>query len=420
MDNLPFAPNTTIIAGVWLGSPLEQVAGSRHTITIRWVALSQERAAERRSIAMRILARAPEPVASPERSVSLKKSIVPLSLPTTVVVLVVLLSFPVPDRVGSGSRSGGGCGAAPPAVPGETAALSMLVDGLQREYRLHLPADYDQNTATSLVLAFHWYGGNAHNMESATWWSRHAEEHGYIAVYPQSTSFESRSGAITSWNDLSCSASSGPEGPTCSESRMGPTPPECGERRDCVWCTCHDDVAFADQLLDELEHTLCIDLDRIYATGISNGAMFAHRLGCDMGDRFAAVAPVAGTLAKGFNCAPGSSTSTSIMQLYADHDGLVPADGSEGTGGHFFVPVADVMDAWAAPTSQGCDDIETAYPTSMDGMRGLECTQRANCATGAEVVSCSWAGDHSSASGIHVPFGNDVIWQFFSKNSKQR
>jgi polyhydroxybutyrate depolymerase len=298
----------------------------------------------------------------------------------------------------------------------------MLVDGLEREYRLHLPPDYDQNTASSLVLVFHQYGRNAHNMESVTWMSHHANKNGYIAVYPQSTSFvDPTEGTVYTWNDLSCNASPGPEGPTCSpDAYWVPFPPECGEPTDCNWCTCYDDLAFVEQLLDELEDTLCIDLNRVYATGLGHGAMFAYRLGCDMADRYAAIAPVAGMPAKGFSCAPGGSASTSIMHLHPNRSGKYPADGSESDHGWFYVPVDDVIDAWASPASQGCDDIETPYPTSKDGTEGLRCAQRANCATGAEVVSCYWVGNHSSAEGVAIHFGNDVIWEFFDKNSKQR
>jgi polyhydroxybutyrate depolymerase len=316
-----------------------------------------------------------------------------------------------------------GCGHEPPAVPGETEVLSMLVDGLEREYRLHLPAGYDQNTASSLVLAFHEWQSNARDYESLTWTSRHADEHGYIAVYPQSTSYEDPAiyGTLTSWNDLSCNASPGPEGPTCSPDAWWPSfPPECGEPTLCNWCTCHDDLAFVEQLLDQLGDTLCIDLDRVYATGAGNGAMFVHRLGCNMADRFAAIAPVAGMPAKGFRCAPDGSATISIMHLNPDKDGAYPADGSESAEGWFYVPVADVIDAWASAASQGCDDIETPYPTSKDGTEELVCAQRANCATGAEVVSCSWAGDHRSVVGSYILFANDVVWEFLAKNTKPR
>ena len=130
----------------------------------------------------------------------------------------------------------------------------MTVGDLEREYRLHLPPDYDQNSASSLVLAFHEWMSNAQDHESLTWMSRHADKHDYIVVYPQSTWYEDPiHGTLTSWNDLSCNASPGPEGPTCSpDAWWSSFPPECGEPTDCNWCTCHDDLAFVDQLLDEL------------------------------------------------------------------------------------------------------------------------------------------------------------------------
>ena len=348
----------------------------------------------------------------------MRKRTVLILLMSSVIVVLALVWILVLDKDNAETRMSNGCGIEPPTVPGDTGVHSMMVDGLDREYYLHLPSDYDQNKAASLVLAFHWYEGNALNMESATGMSHHADEQGYIVVYPQSTSFDSTLTTITSWNDLSCNVSSGPEGPTCSENFRWPFPPECGEPSDCIWCTCYDDLAYVNQMLDELGDTLCIDLDRVYATGISNGGMFVHRLGCDMADRFAAIAPVAGTLAKGFNCAPGTADPISIMHIYGSNDRQVPADGSEGRDGHFFVPVDDVMDAWVSTESQGCDDTEIPYPTLGDGARQFQCIQHANCATGAEVVSCSFAGDHMSSLTIFKTFGNDVVWKFFDKNNK--
>jgi poly(3-hydroxybutyrate) depolymerase len=55
-----------------------------------------------------------------------------------------------------------------------------------------------------------------------------------------------------------------------------------------------DDVPRIEALLDAIEALGCTDPDRVYATGVSNGGGFAARLGCELSDRIAAVAPVAG------------------------------------------------------------------------------------------------------------------------------
>ncbi len=104
-----------------------------------------------------------------------------------------------------------------------------------------------------------------------TTFSHHADKHGYVVAYPQATGFEVNGMLITSWNDLGCNASPGPEGPICTDKAFDyPTPPECGGPSECGWCSCYDDVGFIAALLDELEASLCVDLDRVFATGISS------------------------------------------------------------------------------------------------------------------------------------------------------
>jgi polyhydroxybutyrate depolymerase len=252
-----------------------------------------------------------------------------------------------------------------------------------------------------------------------TSFSQHADANGYIVAYPQGTGFDVDGRLVTSWNDLACNASPGPEGSTCAAQAVDyPTPPECGEPRECDWCSCHDDVGFIERLLDELETVLCIDRNRVFATGISNGGMFVHRLGCDLPARFAAIAPVAGTLAKGFICAPGPEPKTSMINIYATNDTTVPYDGRPASDGFMYTPTDQVLEAWAAPESQNCSAEDSHYPTSRDGVLDLECIQRADCATGAEVVDCSWAGGHDWPRDGEDQFGIDVIWEFFAKNGR--
>jgi len=313
-----------------------------------------------------------------------------------------------------------GCGDKPPLTPGESVAGTIQVGELEREYRLHLPTGYDPAAPVPLLLVFHGYTGNVMKPGNEyTAFSRHADEHGYVVVYPQGTGFEVDGALVTSWNDLGCNSSPGPEGPICTEDADDyPTPPECGEPSECDWCSCYDDVGFVTALLDEMEGTLCIDRDRVFATGMSNGAMLVHRLGCDLSDRFAAIAPISGTIAKGFSCAPGGDPPISMFNIYGTGDRVVPFDGSPANDGFLYTAASRVIAEWAGPGSQQCDSVDTRYPTSMDGVQGLACVQRANCVTGAEVVTCGRDGDHYWPRKGEDEVAMDVIWEFFRKNGR--
>ena len=322
------------------------------------------------------------------------------------------------EAEGGGSA---GCGQAPPVTPGQTRSFTVNAGGLKRTFRLHIPPGYDENVPASLVLNFHGYTGNALENERNSEMSDHADANGYLVVYPQATEFDGGEGLgrITSWNDRACNASPGPEGPICApDAFVYPAPPECGVREDdCNWCTCHDDVAFVRVMLDRLEQMLCVDRGGVYATGISNGGMVVHRLGCELADRFAAVAPVAGVLANGFNCAP--ATRLSLMQIHGRQDTTVPYNGVKSSGGYFYESVKEVADLWGSGVSQQCDAALTPYPTTADGEKGWQCRRHAHCATGAEVVTCLWDGGHEWPGRVgNEPFGNDAMWAFFQQNHR--
>jgi polyhydroxybutyrate depolymerase len=317
-------------------------------------------------------------------------------------------------------RTSSGCGTEPIASPGSSSVVKIEIDGLDREFRLHTPAGYDPEKPMPLVLVIHGYTGTAERTETEyTSFSQHADSHGYVVAYPQATGFAVGEHFITSWNDLACNVSPGPEGSNCTAEAFDyPTPPECGESRECDWCSCNDDVGYIEAVLDEIETSLCVDLSRVYATGISNGGMFVQRLGCDLAQRFAAVAPVAGTLAKGSHCAPPASPKISLLNIYGTQDRTVPFDGTPASDGFLYSASSKVTAAWAAETSQNCEMEESSYSTSRDGVTGLKCRQRANCQTGAQVVDCGWDGGHDWPRKEKDQFGIDVIWEFFENNAR--
>ena len=175
---------------------------------------------------------------------------------------------------------------------------SFVHDGLVREFWTYLPSR--TGSRLPMVMALHGYTGTAQGFEAWTHMNAHAEQHGYVVVYPQSTGFMGvypgrGEMLITSWNDLSSSPPTGPEGESCVlEERTYPCPPECSACGTCNWGSCHDDLGFLERIIDYSIASACVAPSRVYATEFSNGGMMSQQVGCSLSDRFAAVAPSPG------------------------------------------------------------------------------------------------------------------------------
>lgn len=94
-----------------------------------------------------------------------------------------------------------------------------------------------------------------------------------------------------------------------------------------------DDVQFVADLLEYLKTNYCIDTDRIYASGKSNGAGFVDTLACsDTGDQFAAFAMAAAALYTD-TTKESCSKKRAILESHGDSDNTIPYAGGEGSGG---------------------------------------------------------------------------------------
>ena len=58
-----------------------------------------------------------------------------------------------------------------------------------------------------------------------------------------------------------------------------------------------DDVAFAKAVVADIARTYTLDRRRVFAAGLSNGAIVSHRIACSAADTFAAIAAIVGTIA---------------------------------------------------------------------------------------------------------------------------
>jgi polyhydroxybutyrate depolymerase len=80
-------------------------------------------------------------------------------------------------------------------------------------------------------------------------------------------------------------------------------------------------------MLDQVEAQHCVDLNRVYVQGLSNGAFMTSALACVYADRFAAASPVAGIQApKG--CKPARPVP--VVAFHGTADGYVGYDGGLG------------------------------------------------------------------------------------------
>ena len=151
-----------------------------------------------------------------------------------------------------------------------------------------------------------------------------------------------------------------------------------------------DDVGAIAALLDHLEAIACVDADRVFATGISNGGFMAHRLACALSDRIAAIAPVAGGNLM-LVCAP--ERPVAVFHFHGLDDFVVPYAGFGG-----FASIPDSTAAWA--TRNGCDAAPAVFFDEAD----VRCERWSSCDAGATVQLCAVEG------GGHTwPGGPDLI-----------
>ncbi|MEW6426938.1 MAG: PHB depolymerase family esterase [Thermodesulfobacteriota bacterium] len=197
---------------------------------------------------------------------------------------------------------------------------SLVVDGMERSFTLHVPTSYDGKRPMAVVLNFHGGGGNSKTQRHISRMDATADREGFIVVYPQGTNEKSLIKNGYTWNAGTC----------------------------CGWAQEHniDDVRFTGLMLDRLEKEFVVDTKRIYATGISNGALMCYRLACELADRIAAIAPIAGPMGMD-RCRP--SRPVSIMHFHGTDDKFAPYSGGVGDRslpGQHFESVQNTVDFW--------------------------------------------------------------------------
>jgi polyhydroxybutyrate depolymerase len=273
--------------------------------------------------------------------------------------------------------------------------FSIEHEGLRRAYRVHVPRRYRPGLAAPLLVALHGGGGDMDWQADDAKYGLigQSERAGFIVVFPNGYSRFPR-GRLATWNGGRC----------------------CGRARDLDV----DDVGFIRAVVGHVSQALDIDRSRVFATGMSNGAMMAYRLACEAADMFRAIAAVAGT-DNTLDCRP--SRPVSIAHFHARDDDHVRFDGGAGPGAFRdasavtdFTSVPATIAHWAA--LDGC----AAAPRRVLQAPGAYCELRTDCRDGAMLQLCvtdtgghSWPGGQKArgAPPSQALSATDAMWNFF-------
>ncbi len=285
--------------------------------------------------------------------------------------------------------------------PGETTSR-ITVDNISRTFIVYVPESYSPTKKSPLIFLLHGGGANAQsmlNISNGEDFKSISERDNVLLAVPQ--------GVDKSWND----------GRGTKANKQGA-----------------DDVKFISSLIDYMESHYSVDASRIYATGISNGGFMTSRIGCEIGNKFAAIAAVAATMGVDTpynSCKPGFALP--VMYIHGTSDPIVPFNGGTKTIGAegAFVSHQQVIDKWIAIDHCNAKPVITHLPnTTFDGTT-ITKEEYSGGKDGTEVVSYviengghTWPGGKQYLPKMMIGRvsrdmnGCDVIWDFFKQHKR--
>jgi polyhydroxybutyrate depolymerase len=260
---------------------------------------------------------------------------------------------------------------------------SWTFDGETREYISYVPASYDGTTPVPVVFCLHGLGDNMTNFYGIGM-NFVADTANFIVITPQALVDPLLNS--TAWNS--------------GASYLG-----------YVLNPSVDDIGFFGAILDTLIDNYSINQSKVYSCGFSMGGFMTNRLGCEMNDRIAAIASVAGTIGSGLTCNPGRAVPA--CHFHGTLDSTVYY-----TGNLYGNDAEDLALFWAG--NNNCSTTPTVTTLPDVAMDNLIITHKLfpACDNGAEVElyrvdSC----EHVWLTPANDIFYTTEIWNFFTKHT---
>jgi len=227
---------------------------------------------------------------------------------------------------------------------------SMPYGGYTRTWEYYVPTSYNASgDPVPLVFSFHGLGSSGEGQETLTSFAELAETEGFIVVYPDATNIPGTHPILPvlpnntiQWNL---------DGPGSLQYHYDV-----------------DDLGFIAELVDLFKSTYKIDASRVYATGMSNGAMLTYYVSMLLPGTFAGFAAVCSPMTLNlfepymdFDLDVGCPVTMILMQ--GTDDPIVAYDGMPDVTGS----VNETIDYWKDVNNTTTGPVETVWgPTEGD------------------------------------------------------
>jgi len=265
--------------------------------------------------------------------------------------------------------------------------------GDKRRYTIYLPKTYAQKKEQSFPVVFNLHGGGMTMTEQMFYsgMNKTAEKYGFIVVYPQ--------GIRQDWNvgfDMSYQNGSA-------------------------------DIGFINALLDHLLKEYRINPSQVYATGLSRGGFFCHRLAAELPERFAAIASVGGPLPDSVAYFHKKQVPVSVLMIHGNEDQIVKYDGKDSA----YLSAPATYAYWrkhnGLSNAKESSRIIDQNRTDSTVVRILETSTKNVSVSLVSIIGGghTWPGSHPFNIGFNLGKTsqeidiNEVIWKFFSRHKKQ-
>ncbi|MFZ1362032.1 MAG: PHB depolymerase family esterase [Candidatus Nanopelagicales bacterium] len=261
---------------------------------------------------------------------------------------------------------------------------TLNVSGTKRTFTIHLPPQYDGSTPTPLVLNFHGLGSNGGQQMLVSGLTTTADSKNFIAVAPNAVG--------GSWKL-----------PTDANGAFG-------------------EAEYLESLTKYLNKNYCVDTQRVYSMGMSQGSAMTFILACAPNSRIAAFGGVGATF---YRSACGKSAPAPIIYFHGTADKVVPINGGK-TPNTPVGPAMEAMEGWAkhnkcqGSPNEAADKDVTTFSWS-------------ECADDANIIyhritdgGHTWPGADAAIAGfMELRLGKttqtisatDAIWEFFEQHT---